>query len=445
MLRRLLVIALFLFSATVYAQQEAQTPELPRVLLHTAHGWAWPGETDDDCVNPANAQAVRGECGQDEGQPTALTPHYIPLMIDGELRFTIQSEFSLSRIMLQLQQATPDQPAEMLEATHEFTDVQDGDVVTWTPDLPSGDYVLSARVEWEPDGAASPAYADIFYAIHILTPEEAEAFVPEPPPMLLETAGDGRVEGLIGSYCFPAGEEGICVDNEAPPYPEAYHALPDRNLISVHLLALPYPETVTFYLQPREGGSAPTTSLEFDLVDEPLVLTWMPDAPAGDYILQMNVDWGANNDAQYYFGVTIAPPIRTDVQPPQFSLLTNENEIVSGAQGSYCWSQGGVGLCVDYMVVPPENYEPLFEGNVIYVVFQSNNWPDEVYASLFTPDMEEVLLSSQMQASEPGVYTFTLDPAEVPTGDYILIVSGFWSSGGDTSNVFGVRVFDADA
>jgi hypothetical protein len=146
----------------------------------------------------------------------------------------------------------------------------------------------------------------------------------------------------------------------------------------------------------------------------------------------VSVQWDENSDALYVFGVTISEPST----PPQFSLWTANNDIVGGEQGSYCWGDGIGAMCVDYMFPLPDVYHPLLEGNVLYIVVQSNNFPDSVHASLLTTDMESVF-SAEMQAPEPGVYSLVVE--DVPAGDYILMVGGFWEEG-DSSNVFGVHL-----
>jgi len=394
-MKRWLLLIMLLFT---FGTASAQTNDAAAVnlWLHTRDGWLVPGEVAAICpAAPSNTN-----CVPPVASLPALPETVYPLPDEPLIRVSLGSTLLSQPLKLELQPLNSDLGA--AETTIEAAPNSD---VEWQPNVPSGDYVLSINVY--------PQNADIYkimtFRVRVLTSEEADRFFPSPPPLLLSTH-QGWVEGLHGTYCFPSGENMGCVDAAARPTPEDYDPLPQGNLINLRLGALPYPESVSFTLSRRENGED-VAALEYDLTDEPLDFLWTPEVAAGDYIVMVWLRWEGNADAMYIFGVRLAEPI----SPPQFGLWTADNLIVGGTEGSSCWPDAMGTLCRDVMFATPEVYHRLFEGNLLYVVLQSNNFPAQVYASLYTPAMESVLSSAEMRAAEPGIFTLVIE--EVAAGD----------------------------
>ncbi|MFN8374376.1 MAG: hypothetical protein U0694_16055 [Anaerolineae bacterium] len=409
----LLSIVLFTFGT---ASAHADVPQAVDLRLHTRDGWLVQGTPQVSC-GPTTTPFSGCEGAEAANRPQPEFTYPLP---DEGVLLTAQGINRDMPLYLTLSQES--------NVVAEVTVSAAGDAVHWQPNAPAGDYMLTVQVV---PAVETDVYLLYQYHVRGLTADETHRFFPAPPPLLLIT-NHGWVEGLHGGYCFPPGENMGCVDVAARPTPEDYDPLPQGNLINLRLGALPYPESVSFTLSRREGGEDAAT-LEYDLTDEPLDFLWTPDVAAGDYIVMVWLRWDGNADAMYIFGVNLAEPI----SPPQFGLWTADNIVVGGAQGSSCWPDALGTLCRDVMFATPEVYHPLYDGHLLYVVLQSNNFPAHVYASLYTPAMESVLSSAEMRAPEPGVYTLGIE--DVAAGDYVAIISGFWEEG-DSSTVFGVHI-----
>lgn len=406
-----LMLLVLLFVTLPARAQDAQTG----FLLHTADGWQVPGR---DCLP--------GDCAV---TAPSLPVVWAALLPDTPIRITLAGAPIPDTVTLSLSSYHGDDT--VLATSPVYADLQPGDTLEWQHNLPGEHY----RLLLEARQANGETHTQVF-AVEMLLPGAAEDFFPQPPPVFLQRADFGWLEGLRGGYCFPPGEQGVCLLYEAPPYPDEFSLVPNGSDLHLLLGALPFPRAVDLYLYAttRDGAVA---ALQADVTGEALRLDWTPDVPPGDYVLQVRLSWDETTDAEYYFGVSLST-LPQGIQPAQFTLWTSENRIVGGAQGSYCWSDDTGGICADYMFPSPQTFAPLVDGNLVYIVVQSNDLPDEVYASLYTPDVQEVLPPTQMQAPEPGVYTLRLE--NVPPGEYVLLVGGYWAEGKDTSNFFGVRV-----
>lgn len=436
---QLLLVSLLLGVSAASAQP--QPDPLPRLLLMTANEWAWGGEVYYTCV--PQLETCQGTSELPEEYPQ---PHY-PLPIAGPFTWMLADIGLWTNLTLSVLELQQDQYI-IIDTIVFDAPFPEDNRLTWEPNLEPGQYLISASLLYAVENEPIQRI-EIAYPVQLLSKIEAAEHETAPPPLLLETANDGPVSGLQGGYCFPPGEGGTCVAFEAPPTPDTFYRLPARDRITLHLPPLPHPQALHLSLMPTADQTVPQ-SVEHSFEEDTFpALNWSPELPdlqTGDYVLRVRLQWDATSDAEYYFGVTVtdpaAPSDSTGVQPPQFSLWTAENNIVGGAQGSYCWGSDGVALCADYMLTLPETYHPIVEGNLIYIVIQSNDFPDSVFANLLTPELDEVLATA-MNAPEPGVFALLLDLQDVPPGDYVLIVSGYWNEGKDTSNIFGIRVFEA--
>jgi hypothetical protein len=422
-MKRWLILISFLFIFQIVSAQDYEDPSA-WVLLHTIDGWQAFGEITSICTNQTASQ-------HDCTEPAASLPVRVyTLSVDGVIRLTLNRVSPTEALALQLLDS--DSGSVVAQDTLAIEREMD---VEWQPEVPAGHYELIVDVT----ANDSTRTVTFLYHVHIPTHAEVEDFFPHPPPLLLQTDDDQWVQALYGGYCFPPDEDAMgCVEVFAMPMPEAYVAVPMGNNIRLRLGALPYPESVSFDLFSREAGDERINShSDYDLTLEPLEFTWSPDVVAGDYVLHVHVQWSDISSVDYVFGVTLAEPIYSIPDPPQFSLWTADNIIVGGEQGSYCWQDGTGSLCRDFMFAIPEVYHPLIEGNFLYVVVQTNNFPEHVYVSFYANDMSAQLFASEMAAPEPGIYTLSVE--DLPEGDYIVIISGVWEEG-DASNVFGVHI-----
>jgi hypothetical protein len=424
-MKRWLILIPFLLIFHIVSAQESENP-LEWLRLNTLDGWQVFAELAAVCSVDANDQS---ECTTPVRRSMPQIAIGDALPTERRLRLTLGDMALREPLQLSLLDAGD------VVATESFVPVANSEI-EWQPDVLAGEYTLS--IEVHPTDAPLQTFFVVQYFIQILTPAELEDFFASPPPLFLNTTDSLWTEGLHGGYCFPPTEAMDCISVYAMPLPEDYLTVPDGDTIHLRLGTLPYPESVSLALFSRTSSDdAITLRTDYDLTGEPIEFTWTPDVEPNDYVLMVHMQWSDTSSVDYVFGVTLAEPIVTVSEPPQFSLWTADNIIVGGQQGSYCWDDGTGHICRDFMFDTPEVYHSLLEGNVFYIVVQSNNAPDKVFVSFFTPDMESVLSSVELSAPEPGIFMRIIE--DLPDGDYIAIVMGIWAEG-DASNIFGIHV-----
>jgi len=129
--------------------------------------------------------------------------------------------------------------------------------------------------------------------------------LPEMPPLVFLTVSDQVFLPERGSYCWPSAEgPGICADTFFPPMVDTFSSL-EGGPVDLHWDPPP-PDSFTAQLLDPTGE--PTSfSMSFENAGDG---QWFPEAPAGDYILQVSGVWRSlpgeqSGDAQYFFGIRL--------------------------------------------------------------------------------------------------------------------------------------------
>lgn len=120
-----------------------------------------------------------------------------------------------------------------------------------------------------------------------------------PPGLALVIDGEST-DLAQGSYCWAR----LCADTEYPPVISTFVTLGGDGQITLEF-DRPYPDSAFVGLASFDDfpQGEYDASMRFDDPSQPI--TWMPDLPAGDYVLSVSAQWDNGNDATYDVGVTI--------------------------------------------------------------------------------------------------------------------------------------------
>lgn len=119
-----------------------------------------------------------------------------------------------------------------------------------------------------------------------------------PPSIQLELNGE-TVSGLSGAYCWDSGLSGtLCVD----PIPPSFEGMTPLAVDGPVRLVLdrPLPQELSVSLTPELFGD----SVASETLDVGSTVEWLPDAPAGEYVLNVNARW-KQGDVTYWFYVSV--------------------------------------------------------------------------------------------------------------------------------------------
>lgn len=183
----------------------------------------------------------------------------------------------------------------------------DGLEVAWKPEAPPADYVLAAY------GSYEGGSADVSYYFGVKRVNGPQTVIAAPPALHLEAAGESLAEGLTGSYCWPGepqdGQQAaICVDAIWPPVHAEFTALPGGEPLRLRFAEDPAARVELRLFDAAQvyadHAAEPVATMTFDPLPDPL--EWLPDVPAGDYLLHVLAWWAeGGKDAAYSFSVRI--------------------------------------------------------------------------------------------------------------------------------------------
>ncbi len=133
--------------------------------------------------------------------------------------------------------------------------------------------------------------------------------IPSEPPILYILRGDVAFPMDMGSYCWTAGDVGLCVDTIPPIYTGEMHTLVIGNTLEL-MFDAPYPDEVYVALHPGSNMMTRIADImaEATMGDGGRVLVTVPESVDGHYVLMVTAVWDDNilphGDAFY------ATPIR---------------------------------------------------------------------------------------------------------------------------------------
>lgn len=143
-----------------------------------------------------------------------------------------------------------------------------------------------------------------------------------------------------------------------------------------------------------------------------------------------------------------SPAVQPFPTPPPAYMLAGENRLQAGL-GSYCWSEGGQGLCIDTIGLPAsQDTITLIQG--IPFNFSFNARPSEplklsVY-DLANTTLTETSGARMCQTCGQPLLELDLPPEQepllnvcLPTGNYLIALFGRWPQG-DATYGFAVQV-----
>ena len=119
--------------------------------------------------------------------------------------------------------------------------------------------------------------------------------IPSEPPFLFLLQGDIAMPMNLGSYCWTAGDVGLCVDAIPPAYTAEMHTLVIGNTLEL-LFDAPYPDEVFVALHPGSNMMTRIADImaEATMGDDSRVLVTAPDSVDGNYVLMVTAIWYDN-------------------------------------------------------------------------------------------------------------------------------------------------------